>query len=197
MAKQRPQGTSSGVLIITPFERSSTCLLEFKGLGGDNNSDLSLFRTDLERALARIDPIRDVNWRRSPKDCISSTQLRATHVQRFGHELPLRGYCERCANNDGPVASCAVTVMDMKPVFGGACADCAFGGGQSRCSFRLDKDGLPQYLVYILRTDNPEDGDTKESKKERTAPPSVPSVMLESILLEFLRINPYRFDHVH
>lgn len=156
MAKRGTSDTSSEFVCFRERVRLFTNASPGRaGLDDDNNPDTSLFKSALELSLLQIVPVRDVNWRHGPKSCGAPSQLRAAYVQRIGHELPARDCCKKCVNQDGPFGSCVVAVVNKRPVFDGACANCAYGAGQSRCSFRAEADGFPRFLIDVLREENP------------------------------------------
>lgn len=122
------------------------------GLDSHGNPDLTLFKTEIERKLANLTPIRDVDWRGGRvKDCNGPSQRRAAQVQRIGTAAPSGGSCYACGSGFGPFSSCVVLVHGGQPHFGGACANCSFNGNGKSCSFRKSppppKSGPPQAIA--------------------------------------------------
>ena len=107
------------------------------GLDGYGNPDLSLFKTETERQLANLIPVRNVDWRGGKaKDCNGPSQRRAAQVQRVGAVAPLGGSCCACGSGFGPFSTCVVLVHGGRPHYAGACANCSFNGNGKSCSFR-------------------------------------------------------------
>jgi hypothetical protein len=107
------------------------------GLDGYGNPDLSLFKTETERQLADLTPVRNVDWRGGKaKDCNGPSQRRAAQVQRVGTVAPIGGSCCACGSGFGPFSTCVVLVHGGRPHYSGACANCSFHGNGKSCSFR-------------------------------------------------------------
>ena len=122
---------------VGPETSDSTIPPLANGLDGHGNPDLTLFKTEGERKLASLTPIRNVDWRGGRvKDCNGPSQRRATQVQRIGTAAPSGGSCDACGSGFGPFSTCVVLVHDGQPHYSGACTNCSFNGNRKACSFR-------------------------------------------------------------
>lgn len=108
------------------------------GLDASGNPLVDQFSTLLDLELLETSANRNVDWRGNVwKPCHTRAQARAAYVQRAGVRVLDEEKCTKCGKGDGPFDSCVFMITGKNPVFGGACANCAFQSGGSHCSFRM------------------------------------------------------------
>jgi hypothetical protein len=113
-------------------------LASVPGLNASGNPLVDQFSTPLEFELLATSADRDVDWRGDVwKPCHTRAQSRAAYVQQAGVRVPDEHKCTKCGKGDGPFETCVFMIAGKNPVFGGACANCAFQSGGSNCSFRM------------------------------------------------------------
>jgi hypothetical protein len=127
----------------------------FEGVDEDGNPMLMFYRTQTEKKLVKHKPLRDVDWRDGNVKKISqSIQRRSAYAHQLAEAAPPGHVCGPCRAGHGPFASCRYAIVDGQLLFGGACTNCAWGGGNGRCD--TYEGPLPKWLGDRLSAINPD-----------------------------------------